>query len=55
MEFILDPKGQATEILFFCKKNGPNHPLVFFTGTVVPTVSKQKDLQLVLDSKLLIF
>ena len=52
MEFNPDPNKQATELLFSCKKNSSNHPSLFFNGTVVPNVSEQKHLGLVLDSKL---
>ena len=52
MEFNPDPNKQATELLFPCKKNSPNHPSLFFNGTVVPKVNEQKHLGLILDSKL---
>ena len=52
MEFNPDPNKQSTELLFSCKKNSPNHPSLFFNGTVVPKVNEQKDLGLTLDSKL---
>ena len=52
MEFNPDPSKQATELLFSCKRNSPNHPSLFFNGTVVPKVTEQKHLGLVLDSKL---
>ena len=52
MEFNSDPNKQATELLFSCKKNSPNHPSLFFNGTVVPKVNEQKHLGLTLDSKL---
>ena len=52
MEFNPDPNKQATELLFSCKKNSPNHPSLFFNGTVVPKVTEQKHLGLILDSKL---
>ena len=51
-EFNPDPNKQATELLFSCKKNSPNHPSLFFNGTVVPKVNKQKHLGLILESKL---
>ena len=35
MEFNPDPNKQAIEPLFFCKKNSPYHPSLFFNGTVV--------------------
>ena len=35
MEFNPDPNKQATELLFSCKKNRPNHPPLFFNDTVV--------------------
>ena len=52
MEFNPDPDKQVTELLFSCKKNSPNHPSLFFNGTVVPKVNEQKHLGLTLDSKL---
>ena len=52
MEFNPDPNKQATELLFSCKRNSPNHPSLFFNGTVVPKVTEQKHLGLKLDSKL---
>ena len=52
MEFNPDPNKQATELLFSCKSNSPNHPSLFFNGTVVPKVTEQKHLGLILDSKL---
>ena len=52
MEFNPDPDKQATELLFSSKKNRPNHPPLFFNGTVVPKVNEQKHLRLTLDSKL---
>ena len=51
MEFNPDPNKQATELLFSCKKNSPNHPSLFFNSTVVPKVNEQKHLGLTLDSK----
>ena len=51
MEFNPDPNKQATELLFPCKKNRPNHPPLFFKGTVVPKVNEQKHLGFTLDSK----
>ena len=52
MEFNPDPNKQATELIFSCEKNSPNHPSLFFNGTVVPKVNEQKHLGLTLDSKL---
>ena len=52
MEFNPTPNKQAIELLFSCKKNSPNHPSLFFNGTVVPKVNEQKHLGLILDSKL---
>ena len=52
MEFNLDSNKQATELLFSCKKSSPNHPPLFFNGTVMPKVNEQKHLGLTLDSKL---
>ena len=39
MEINPDPNKQATELLFSCKRNSPNHPSLFFNGTVVPKVT----------------
>ena len=51
-EFNPDPLKQATEVLFSCKKNIPNHPQIIFNGTVVAKVSEQKHLGLTLESNL---
>ena len=51
IEFNPDPNKQATEVLFSCKRISPNHPSLFFNGTVVPKVNEQKHLILILDSK----
>ena len=52
MNFNPDLNKQATELLFSCKKNSPNHPSLFFNESVVPKVKEQKHLGLTLDSKL---
>ena len=52
MNFNPDPNKEATELLFSCKKNGPNHPFPFFNESVLPKVKEQKHLGLTLDSKL---
>ena len=52
MNFNPDPNKQATELLFSCKKNIPNHPSLFFNESVVPKVKEQKHLGLTLESKL---
>ena len=52
MEYNPDPYKQTTELLFSCKINSPNHPSLFFNGTVMPKVNEQKHLGLILDSKL---
>ena len=52
MEFNHDPKRQAPELLFSCKKNSSDHPLLFFNGTIVPKVNEQKDFGFFLDSNL---
>ena len=52
MNFNPDLNKQAAELLFFCKKNSPNHPSIFFNESVVPKVKEQKHLGLTLDSKL---
>ena len=52
MNFNLDLTKQATELLFSCKKNRPNHPSLIFNEFVVPKVKEQKHLGLTLDSKL---
>ena len=49
MEFYPDPTKQATEVLFFCKKSSPNHPLLMFNGTAVANVNEQKHLGRILD------
>ena len=52
MKFNPDLSKQATELLFSCKKNSPNHPSLFFNKSVVTKVKEQKHLGLTLDSKL---
>ena len=52
MEFNPDPNKQATELLFSCTKNSPNHPSLFFNDNVVSKVNEQKHLGPILDSKL---
>ena len=47
MELNPDPNKQATELS--CKKNSPNHPSLYFNGTVVPKAKEQKHLGLKLD------
>ena len=42
MNFNPDLNKQATELLFSCKKNIPNHPSLFFNESVVPKVREQK-------------
>ena len=44
MEFNPDPTKQATEVLFSCKKNRPNHPHLIFNGTAVVKVNETKTL-----------
>ena len=52
LEFNPDPLKQATEVLFSCKKNIPNHPPIFFNGIVVAKVKEQKHLGLILEPNL---
>ena len=52
MKFNPDLNKQATELLFSCKKNSPNHPSLFFNESVVQKINEQKHLGLILDSKL---
>ena len=52
LEFNPDPLKQATEVLFSCKKNIPNHPQIFFNGIVVAKVKEQKHLGLILEPNL---
>ena len=52
MNFTPDLNKQATELLFSCKKNSPNHPSLFFNESVVPKVEEQTHLGLTIDSKL---
>ena len=52
MNFNPDLYKQATELLFYFKKNSPNHPSLFFNESVVPKVKEQKHLGLTLDPKL---
>ena len=48
MEFNPDPLKQATEIIFSCKRNKPNHPPLYFNGSVVTSEPEQKHLGLIL-------
>ena len=52
MSFNPDLNKQATELLFSCKTDSPNHPSLFFNESAVPKVKEQKHLGLTLDSKL---
>ena len=52
MEFNPDPTKQATEVLFSCKLNRPNHPQLIFNGSAVVKANEQKHLGLILDSGL---
>ena len=52
LEFNPDPSKQATELLFSCKKKSPDHPQLFFNGTVVVKVKDQKHLGLILNTGL---
>ena len=52
MEFNPDPKKQASEVTFSCKKIKPNHPLLVFNGSAVTQVNEQKHLGLILESDL---
>ena len=49
MEFNPDPTKQATEVLFSCKKNRPNHPQLISNGTDVVKVNEQKHLGLIFE------
>ena len=48
MEFNPDVTKQATEIIFSCKKNKPNHPQLTFNNNTVVEVKDQKHLGLTL-------
>ena len=52
MEFNPDPTKQATEVLFSCKLNSPNHPQLIFNGSTVVKANEQKHLGFILDSGL---
>ena len=52
LELNPDHLKQATEVLFSCKKNIPNHPPIFFNGIVVAKVKEQKHLGLILEPNL---
>ena len=52
MKFNPDLNKQATELLFSCRKNSPNHPSLFFNESAVPKFKEQNHLGLTLDSKL---
>ena len=51
MNFNPDLNKQATELLFSCMKNSPNHPSLFF-NEFVTKVKEQNHLGLTPDSKL---
>ena len=52
MEFNPDPTKQVTEVLFSCKKSGPNHPQLIFNGIAVAKSNDQKHFGLILDTRL---
>ena len=52
LEFNPDPTKQATVVLFSQKVNPVDHPPLYFNGSIVTKVEKQKHLGLILDSKL---
>ena len=52
MEFNPDPAKQATEIVFSCKRNKPNHPQLIFNGRPVARAEDQKHLGLTLEPNL---
>jgi len=52
LEFNPDPRKQATEVLFSCKKPPDKHPDIFFNGTVVAKLKKHKHLGILLESNL---
>ena len=49
MELNPDLIKQATEVLFSCKNNSVNHPLLTFNGDAVVKVNEQKHLGLILE------
>ena len=49
MEFNPDPTKQATEVLFSCKLNSPNHPQLIFNGSAVAKANEQTHLGLIQD------
>ena len=54
MEFNTDPIKQATEVLFSCKKNSVNHPLLTFNGDAVVNVNEQKTFRAYLGARLIV-
>ena len=52
MAFNPDPTKQANEIIFSQKKKLHRHPDLFFNGSLVASVNKQKHLGLILDTTL---
>ena len=48
MQFNSNSLKQATEIIFSCKRNKPNHPPLYFNGSVVTSEPEQKHLGLIL-------
>jgi len=52
LEFNPDPKKQANEVLFSCKKNTQEHPPIYFNGSEVTKVKKQIHLGFTLEPSL---
>ena len=52
MQFNPDPTKQATQMIFSCKQNNPQHPPIFFNGFEVPLAEHQKHLGLILTRNL---
>ena len=52
MQFNPGPTKQATQMIFSCKRNNPQHPPIFFNGFEVPLALHQKHLGLILTPNL---
>ena len=52
MRFKPDPKKQAQEVIFSRKINKIDHPLLYFNENLVKSSSTQKNLEMILDTKL---
>ena len=52
MSFNPDPSKQAQEVLFSRKHQKISHPSIYFSNNPIESVSSQKHLEMILDTKL---